>query len=461
MALQQTRQLDLEALRSELRGIVACLAQADTHAGIEFLCQDMGLADAPIARNKAGRGAGAVDETPDDRLEVVATKLLARDCVNAHDRNRLQDLLWASSDAPVVVKRHRREVARALAPDDLYLKVDPFDRLISTLFVIDPPPSTLDWLEEQRTLHDDIRQHVYRNPGDWSTEDLFEKLEVLDASDKRFALFIEGLVSPDVRPDEANQRQTVQALNQALGPAGVELRETGHRDGYPVFALVRKNLVGHGRPKRLIFASSVKPDLRFIDAISGNIEIVTNADRVLVYEEAIGDEGLRWRDLERWWRCNPQCEGDPKKSLYKRLKSSLPDTSPPQLNLFVGYHRAFSDRIPDLPALIPEVWLHWDPKTVEERGALALTQHRMDFLMLLPHGVRVVVEVDGKQHYASSDGMASVKRYATLVQADRELQLSGYYVFRFGASELPTDREPCISTFFSALFARFGVPTTG
>jgi len=27
----------------------------------------------------------------------------------------------------------------------------------------------------------------------------------------------------------------------------------------------------------------------------------------------------------------------------------------------------------------------------------------MDFLMLLPNGVRVVLEVDGKQHYADAD----------------------------------------------------------
>ncbi|MFB7225150.1 hypothetical protein [Streptomyces sp. NPDC056227] len=31
----------------------------------------------------------------------------------------------------------------------------------------------------------------------------------------------------------------------------------------------------------------------------------------------------------------------------------------------------------DHPALLPEVWLHWDPKTVEERGPEALLRSRM------------------------------------------------------------------------------------
>jgi hypothetical protein len=60
----------------------------------------------------------------------------------------------------------------------------------------------------------------------------------------------------------------------------------------------------------------------------------------------------------------------------------------------------------------------------------------MDFLLLLPGGVRVVLEVDGKTHYADDDGHAAPGRYATMVKADRELKLSGYELYRFGAVEL-------------------------
>jgi very-short-patch-repair endonuclease len=85
----------------------------------------------------------------------------------------------------------------------------------------------------------------------------------------------------------------------------------------------------------------------------------------------------------------------------------------------------------------------------------------MDFLLLLPQGVRVVIEVDGKHHYADANGSADVQRYAQMVKADRELKLAGYEVFRFGAAELqaPTAKAD-VKTFFEALFKRYGVPTT-
>ncbi|KGD42616.1 hypothetical protein DO72_5178 [Burkholderia pseudomallei] len=116
--------------------------------------------------------------------------------------------------------------------------------------------------------------------------------------------------------------------------------------------------------------------------------------------------------------------------------------------------------MPNLPALLPEVWLHWDPRTVKERGPDALLRFRMDFLLLLPQGVRVVIEVDGKHHYADGAGCADVQRYAQMVKGDRELKLAGYEVFRFGAAELqaPTARAD-VKVFFDALFKRYGVLT--
>ena len=59
----------------------------------------------------------------------------------------------------------------------------------------------------------------------------------------------------------------------------------------------------------------------------------------------------------------------------------------------------------------------------------------MDFLLLLPHGVRIVLEVDGKQHYAEGD-TASPKLYSEMVSEDRRLRLRGYEVYRFGGYEL-------------------------
>ena len=75
--------------------------------------------------------------------------------------------------------------------------------------------------------------------------------------------------------------------------------------------------------------------------------------------------------------------------------------------------------------------------------------------------MRVVIEVDGKHHYADATGSADAQRYAQMVRADRELKLAGYEVFRFGAVELqaPTAKAD-VKAFFEALFKRHGVPTS-
>jgi very-short-patch-repair endonuclease len=238
------------------------------------------------------------------------------------------------------------------------------------------------------------------------------------------------------------------------------MRESGIEGGYPVFTVVPIHQAAKGRPKNLIFASQVKPDLRFRDAVNNDVEIVTNADQVLVYDRPISIDGLRWCDLQSWWSETRGIPNDDnaKKTLYRRLRDSLPKSAPPQLLLFNAFYRGFSRAVPDLPALLPEVWLHWDSKTVRERGVNALLRFRMDFLLLLPQGVRVVLEVDGKHHYARDDGLADSTRYATMVAADRELKLAGYHVFRFGAAELQRDAgETVVKEFFVALFKRFGV----
>ena len=125
--------------------------------------------------------------------------------------------------------------------------------------------------------------------------------------------------------------------------------------------------------------------------------------------------------------------------LYARLMASLAD-NPAEKLLFRTYCERFGAESGfAAPALLPQVYLHFDPLTKKQRAVIGLPdrldRERMDFLLLLPNHVRIVIEVDGKQHYADGD-TASPKLYSEMVAEDRALRLRGYEVFRFGGYEL-------------------------
>jgi hypothetical protein len=151
-------------------------------------------------------------------------------------------------------------------------------------------------------------------------------------------------------------------------------------------------------------------------------------------------------------------EGDAERSLYLRLKKSL--ASPPERLFFRTYFSSFHGSLGrQVPALVPQVYLYYDPYTVAMHGGTRpLPRQRMDFLLLLSCPERVVIEIDGKQHYAGDDDVADPRRYAEMVSADRQLRLAGYELYRFGAAELDADSgETCVKTFITDLFRLHGV----
>ena len=178
----------------------------------------------------------------------------------------MQDLLWEGW-RPEIPKRFRRELARALQTP-LFQIASEFLNLLARLWHIetDPLDSFLGGRGSQ-SLRARIEKHMIHNPGDWDAETLFEKIGAFGATDRRFALFMEGLASAEVLPDVAAQHAFVAKANEVLRACGVELRETGSAGGYPVFQVVALKLGVTGALKNLIFASSIKPDLRLTDAL--------------------------------------------------------------------------------------------------------------------------------------------------------------------------------------------------
>lgn len=199
--------------------------------------------------------------------------------------------------------------------------------------------------------------------------------------------------------------------------------------------------------------------------MNNDIAILRHGEHCLVYDDLIGESGLRWSTLVEWWAAREgldPAESSTRRGLADRLLKSL--DSEPERRLFGAYFKTLRPRFAEsLPALVPQVYLHYDPMTLRELRARGdqrrFDVQRMDFLLLLPHGIRVVIEIDGQQHYSTGTGPAarpSPEEYARTVRGDRYLRLAGYEVYRFGGHELRDD-EGCseaVNEFFTRLFRR-------
>ena len=217
-----------------------------------------------------------------------------------------------------------------------------------------------------------------------------------------------------------------------------------------------------GAPKTIIFGSDgPKPDLVLADAVDNDIQIVRNAEHCLIYDRPIDAEaGLSFQMLVDWWAAaHSTAVTKPANDLHRRL---LQGQNEPERALFNAYAAVLKDHGFGLPALIPQVYLHYDPETVDQRNRTsgkALTRQRMDFLMLLPGRRRVVIELDGQSHYTDEQGAPSPRRYAEMMAEDRRLRLVVYEVFRFGGHEfidLEAGKELAVG-FFTDLLRCYGV----
>ncbi|MFD3534684.1 hypothetical protein [Streptomyces sp. NPDC058664] len=113
----------------------------------------------------------------------------------------------------------------------------------------------------------------------------------------------------------------------------------------------------------------------------------------------------------------------------------------------------------ELPALIAQFYLHYDPYTRRSpEHTSTLARQRIDFL-LTPDRSRLVIEVDGVQHYADATGKASPRLYSEMAAEDRRLRLMGYDIYRFGGHELARPgASTMLHSFFSKLLSRHKRP---
>lgn len=98
----------------------------------------------------------------------------------------------------------------------------------------------------------------------------------------------------------------------------------------------------------------------------------------------------------------------------------------------------------------------------------------MDFFLMLEQGVRIVIEIDGRHHYAVKDQraheryIANAQLYAEMAMEDRRLRLMGYEVYRFGGYEFRDvdlagkpkaglEAQRRVAEFLDRLLARHGI----
>jgi len=323
-----------------------------------------------------------------------------------------------------------------------------------------------------------IEQHYIRNL-DWSNEEMLIQCGALTCTQVRFFGLLEKLVHPMTRRD-AEQAELAGAIGDALKRDGFTLKQTSVESHYPIYGVVRAQAGVAGTMKNLIFASTgEKPELVFRDALNNDVEITKHADKVLVYDRPLPTSGmLLWSVLRDWYAETQGVDGtEGSKMLYTRLRESVIGAqSAGEYAIFHGYYKRFSKLLGErLPALIPQVYLHYDPYTRRERGdEKFLARQRMDFLLMLEQGTRVVIEIDGRHHYAVKDQgapdryIANAQLYAEMATEDRRLRLMGYEVYRFGGYEfrdvdlagkpqVGPEAQRRVAEFFDRLLARHGI----
>lgn len=303
-----------------------------------------------------------------------------------------------------------------------------------------------------------VNQNKPLKPSRMSVAEFFRKVGIADWPDERLFLLIERMVHPEVQSFDL-QKKLVTQFNTLLQQDNYELRQEGSESGIPIYMVRQKGVGVLGTPKYIIFASSgSKPDIVIDDAVNMDIRIIRYVDQCLVYDQPPPQDDLTWQALVEWWSTKKGAnvaQNEIRQELGLRLRASL--QSEPERMLYDTYFKIVKTKYGmNLPALLPQVYLHYDPRNRNERGKPILVRQRMDFLILLRNATRIVIEIDGAQHYSDDNGRASPSRYAEMVAEDRRIRTLGYEIYRFGGAEFknPEQASTSIATFFDTLFAR-------
>jgi AbiJ N-terminal domain 3 len=281
----------LDSLKQNIAGTLA----AEKSYNLPSLCTDLGLASGEESEAFASKNKYVIR-----RLQVLKkseTLALAKEVLERFSSYSLEEtldlLLPLDGVIPAIT---RRDLINKLSETG-----DLQGRLYISEFITRTFPLSQISYDDYRypTLEEAVAQHMIHN-DDWSYKDLLECLDYLKLSERRFRMFLEQIVHPEVRTG-VDQQRFVDIINSYIARDGFELVAVEQVSGYPVYRVVKKGGVA-GHCTNLIFAANgPKPELVLADAINNDIRITKNEDFCLIYDLPIGIDGLRWKDLVDWW----------------------------------------------------------------------------------------------------------------------------------------------------------------
>ena len=219
-------------LYEALSAVVESKLQPYPRATLPKLCNEIGLPYTPNDEKLTKRmyirsRLVKLEQQENIRIHDVAAKFVSQYPLGESSNDGtylIEELLWKALE-PYVSTRVRRELASCLDQVELFTDPDAFLGLLEKLFILDPDGVSL-W-NERSSLHWKIRQHVIRNPEDWSVTKLFQEIGALKCSSERFRKMIEALAGPEARPDETSQRAFVEMANSA--PCSARIRTCRNR----------------------------------------------------------------------------------------------------------------------------------------------------------------------------------------------------------------------------------------
>lgn len=299
-------------------------------------------------------------------------------------------------------------------------------------------------------------------------------LNIFNTSDKEFIKFIEHIFSPNYYAEKYENIQECDFFNEIITyfkKCNFKLHPTEAISGYPLFTVLHldstiDNMINSSG---IIFAAQFKPTMQ-LHNINTNIEQLqidtSDPNQYLLYNSGNQKELITWNELNSWYAKTKyinSIEGIPV-SLKERCENSLSNLF--EKFFFNSYFELYEDKLGDsLPALFPQVYLNFDTKNNNKQNKI---NQKMDFILCLSNGKRIIIELDGYQHYAEKINFLNgnyeykfaPKNYAEMVSFDRKLRLDGYDIYRFGGLEYYSDPllfKNIMQEFFDTLFQKYNV----